>query len=638
MPHIKVAPFKDRAPEADVSEATLIAADMDDHFQRDGTDVVAHACVAYFNHVHQTDGVIFPTPFHRALLTNDKEFYSQIITRLTDPMRNFVLNSPVNWDAKDATSSFSKDLQILRHFAETLDVLLEPDMRPRPRRVSITEELYEAVTCKFQEKWKVELPLSMIALTGDTKFLTQAVRDGGSLLSEDRKGNNLIHDLVYFSKENPASAVKSYHAILKFLINTSVKRKVVKHTNKKGKTPLDVAAQKHLPEIFLAIVNTEGVYKIVVKDCLLHKHVLYDVSEYESPLMSQTSPLHHFKGLTDEEVVRHDQCQFFSTEPVHSWIEARCAISRIFMKVWMLENTLYQALYWYCAFSYQFYFVMPHQATIALAVVSALMIVLGWALDFSRLKSDLKAVKKFFTQGRVPVTLTIFYAQFFSSFNYCTFLLCVMFLTGLNCNYPFATTVVFVASLNFATLTVLYLIQITRRAGHLLIILLKMMYDTIIFLCIAVIFFTAATNVFYALHYPTDTCSAHNKTLNWEESAANYIGVMYETFQLALAVKPFSREPLNGVDLVAADIFYVVTLLFFNIILLNMLIGVMSRRISDIEKHKDTLLKIETISVLVSSKHGQRASVWFKLGLPQKYFIVSKDFAKVHIQIIEKNH
>ena len=65
-----------------------------------------------------------------------------------------------------------------------------------------------------REKWKIELPLSLIAVTGDVQFLMKAIHDGGNILSEDSKGNNIIHDLVNFSNFNPSVSVAMFHDIL----------------------------------------------------------------------------------------------------------------------------------------------------------------------------------------------------------------------------------------------------------------------------------------------------------------------------------------------------------------------------------------------------------------------------------------
>ena len=586
------------------------------------------ACVAYFKNVYNKNRVMYPTPFHQALINNDTQIYEDVIDKLHDDLKAFVLNSPLTWDQRDYPSSY---FQMLSHFTEAT----HQNSKKLIRRGTVPELFAENTDCMNQKKWRVELPLSLIAVTGDTRFLIKAMQDGGNPLSVDSKGNNVIHDLVNLSRVNPKIAVAMFEALLSCLQNATVKRKVLKHRNRKGRKPLDVAAQKHLPEMFLALMNTDDVYKITIQDCLLHKHVMYDVSDYESPFTNEVSPMHFFKALTDEEVQRYDDCQFFTREPIKSWLEARCQTSRFCMLFWTMVWVVYYFIYWFCSYEYQFKDIVHSSLLIALTVISVLIIIQEWLFDIKRLKADTKAIWNFFRNGRIPATVTGVYRKFHNLFAYSCILFSVTQISGLNCTHPDVVRISYWASITFGCLSLLYIIQINKRVGHLLILLLKMLYDATIFLTIGVVFFFAATNLRYVMKYPVDTCRSNATVISHDQALENYFDVMFETFLLVLTIKAPSTNHSNlWIHQISKGV-YIFSVILFTIILFNMLVGIMTKRITEIESHKDTLLKLEKLSVLFYSERSQRNSAWFRLGIPQRHYKVSKDFSKVYLEVVE---
>ena len=174
---------------------------------------------------------------------------------------------------------------------------------------------------------------------------------------------------------------------------------------------------------------------------------------------------------------------------------------------------------------------------IILTVISTFIVTNEWLLDLKRLRSDPKATWRFIRDGRVPAILTGVYRKAYNFFAFCCILFSVVHLTGYGCERPDIAHLLYLASVVFGGLSLLYIIQINKRAGHLLIILLKIMYDTIIFLITGLIFFFTATNIFFALKYPIDTCTGNKTILSLEEGVQRYTDAMFETFLLILAIK-----------------------------------------------------------------------------------------------------
>ena len=547
---------------------------------QEGEAANVDACVAYFNHVYNTDRQVHPTPFHQALINTDTKFYEDVMAKLDADLKTFVLNSPVIWTTKDSSECPSTYFGIFSQFIKTTYLLLDPGALKLARKETTAEVSSENTDCMNREKWKIELPLSLIAVTGNAQFLTKAIHDGGILLSEDSKGGNLIHDLVKFSNTNPSVAIAMFRDILANLSDTTLKRQVLKHRNRKGHTPLDIAAQNHLPEMFLALINTDDVYKITIKDCLLHKHVLYDVSEYESPVTKQVSPMHYFKALTDEEIQRHDDCKFFKTEPISAWLEARCNTSGHFLVFQYIIWVAYYVTYWFCSYEYLLKEVVHSHLLIILTAISVLVVTNEWVLDLYRLRSDVQATWEFFRNGRVPATLTGVYRKVHNFFAYSCILFSIVHLSGYNCTHKDIGHLLYLASVTFGSLSFLYIIQINKRAGHLLILLLKMLYDATIFLIVGVIFFFTATNIFYSIKFPVETCGANKTTLSLEQGVQRYFDTMFETFLLVFAIKSPSTDFFEVWLEQITSTMYIIAVILFTIILLNMLIGMMAKRIN----------------------------------------------------------
>ncbi len=621
MPRIDVKPQTDATKSRDFIQASGVH-----HFPR---DAILQACVAYFRHVHSSDKIMHPTPFHQALIKNDKAFFYDVTEKLSAELKAFVLSTPVTWDT-------SGKLDILQHFMDTVQILLEPNCAQVAPSQMVTEILQQrSEDCMQQEKRRIELPLSLIAVTGDTEFLTEAIVHGADILAQDSKGNNLFHDIVYFSVDHPDAAIEVFQVLLQCMPDTQMRQDAIRHPNRKGRTPLDLAAQKHSPEIFLAIINAEGIYKITVKDCLFHKHVLYDLSEYESMQCKKVSPMHYFKALTDGDIHRYDKCNFFKSEPISSWLEAiNKTVGLSALPVGVVQM-VFQCLYWVCASVYMYEHRLPYGLLIPLTTVSFILGTFELFFESGRIKSDIKAIRKFLQTGKIPTTLTIVYRKIYISFLHSCTVFGAFLLFDLRCKYPTETSVLFLLSQNLACLSLLYVIQINKRVGHLLILLLKMLYDTAMFLTVAVIFYFTAVNFFYASKYTPNTCSI-NDTATLKGSLTQYVSMMYETFLLGLAIKSPSTEFFDDTMAGIQSVFYVGSVVVFTIILVNMLIGIMGRRITEIENHKDTLLKLEKLSIYFYAEFAYNTPMVFKLRIKHRYFKVSDDFSAVYIEVIEK--
>ena len=257
------------------------------------------------------------------------------------------------------------------------------------------------------------------------------------------------------------------------------------------------------------------------------------------------------------------------------------------------------------------------------------------ALVVRNSKAVRKGFRQFLKHGKMPATLTVFYQRFRAGFSIFCILFSVTQLTNFKCSQREISHAIYVVANTFATLSFLYFIQLSKRAGHLLILLLKMMYDAATFLLVAGVFFVAATNFYYGMAHTGFSCEELAESNN--TYVVDYVETAFETFLLVLAVKSPSTE--IGDRLWGHEIshgIYILSVVFFTIILLNMLIGIMTKRITDIQEHKDTLLKLEKLSVIFCEEKMMRTTFIFRLGVVQRYFKVSKDLHRVYVPVTEK--
>ena len=78
---------------------------------------------------------------------------------------------------------------------------------------------------------------------------------------------------------------------------------------------------------------------------------------------------------------------------------------------------------------------------------------------------------------------------------------------------------------------------------------------------------------------------------------------------------------------------YVLSVVVISILLVNLLIGYMSQRVTDISETKDTLLKLEKISIIEVSETQCQAQFWVKYTVKcKKTFKANSDLSQVYIE------
>ena len=244
--------------------------------------------------------------FHKALLQGETAFFSSFASNVPHDVLKLALNTTVAWDNKDKWTLISDAVDQYNLENDAVD-----------SNILNTEFRFDT-TGSFDKDALFCLPLSLSALSANEELVQNVLQHGVDIHAVDFEGRNVIHDLVYWSEQNPKEATRMYNIIMNHISIDEEKNELLRHEDVNGRNCLDLASEKYLPEMLLAILNTDGVYKYIVKDCLLHQHIFYDVSDYEAIRSKKNSPLFWIKGLTNKEVARFDQCNFFKAEPIQT--------------------------------------------------------------------------------------------------------------------------------------------------------------------------------------------------------------------------------------------------------------------------------------------------------------------------------
>ena len=179
--------------------------------------------------------------------------------------------------------------------------------------------------------------------------------------------------------------------------------------------------------------------------------------------------------------------------------------------MWLVFLGLFTTIY----ILYHGYHYIHRGFYISLAIIALVSIAEENLVDCRNYKPARNGILLFLKKGRVPATLTIIFRKVHQASSYCCFTLCLVALLEIPCEYPDIVQIIFLFTSSLGVLSLLYFINLVSSAGHLLVILLKMMYDTMIFLLVGFVVFFTFADAFYTLLITPRPCSSdfkHNST------------------------------------------------------------------------------------------------------------------------------
>ena len=503
------------------------------------------ACLLYFEdvferrHLGKADVIrVLWTPFHSALTHGDGSFVSWLLEKCAQKYAGlpyFMVNAPIDYTMTEASrgagylSSISGALE-----PKEQEILLASHKSPLDWSVDIPPQLQDLC---------LELPLSLALAGGCHEVLEKLVKDGADPFCQDSREETILHHLVHLCVIAPKQALAGYTYIM-YCLSTEYKVELLSMKNKQDLKPLDLAATLGVPEIMQAIINTDGVYRNVVGEYGLCKHVLYDVTDYEGDqAKTHKSLLYYMTDMTEEQLQRANQCQLLSKEPFHTWCKAKTQDNSRGLILYVVGWTIFIMIY---AIRLMMFF---QAGTINISGIDfpiGMVAFLVLLLEGMHSRSNFREVKTAFSniyKGQVPVTFTFAYRVIHLVF--CFNLLLAIMLSFLDCTYQAVIQSVYVFTAMCAVLSFLFFMQMMTGVGHLLIVTQKMLFDTLIFMVMLFLVYLGFALGLYLLHLnPTNKgCLGEVVNATSTESTevsqtmfTTFAATLYETFLLMFTV------------------------------------------------------------------------------------------------------
>lgn len=609
----------------------------------DVSDVVAKACALYFKDVYDKRDRrlsfqrLAMTPFHNALVSGNLTFVRKCLNHLgpgSQKATEFILNALVDYQTEQCQLQgfvLKEDVPVeynflrrIRHsLGESSVSTILNSVQPKINRYILRQ-----IRCNHETNQAFELPLSLAVVSDNDDLIDDMLCHGADILQTDSRGKNVVHDLVLWSRHHAESAVNKYKLLMGYLPDRNQRKILLMTENTDGQTPLDLAAVLWLPEIFQYIINTEGVYKFTVRNCAMYRHVLYDVSQYERAKNSKVSPLFHINAMDEKSVARFDACSFFQSEPIRTWIDLKLTSYKSSGLVWYMFWIIY--LIFYCVQLAMY--LTTGSSNIGINIVVVIFASCQLFGEVGHIKSTWAAAVQIFRRQKSPTTSTTVYRLLHLTFTFLVIITTSFEFANSDCRYMLALQGLHVFCVIMATLSNLFFLQLDDSTGYILTALQRMLKETGLFLTVSTVFYMGFSTALYILHAPqrcNDIAISENRT---RTTFQTYASTMYETFLLMLTIMSpqklyFEESYLSGI----AIFVYIITLSLFSIVLLNLLIAMMGRRISEIYEHRATLHVLERLSVLFLKE----TSPFAKLLRNYSKFRNNSDKTEVYVEVLE---
>ena len=568
----------------------------------------------YFSAGSMTHETVPITPFHTALVDGDMATCQDILRSLTTRVKRRFLNARILYYEKQDNNRCLHDnplmhigiLTRVRHKLNSNELdSLENGSILSKCGVSLNVCTHANIGKGWSDNFDVfRLPLSLAAASKNVDLFRFMIHEGADIYGKDQAGNSIMHSLVILSDAHPQVAFKML-SILEESVPLVDRYSLMKAENAEQKSPLDVAAELALPEMMLKIVNVEGVYRHVVKQCGVYKHVVYDVSEYESKQAEKRSIFNYFTEYDEAQLFRLDECRFLTTEPFRSWIDATIKGRFWHLLFWQLLWTIF-IIFIFIDLYWKWNENPLHEFSNKILFTIALFIILEKLAIFLINRKQVKNRILKILNGHHVVSMSSTYRLFRIVLALTLVWSKSLLVASVTCERR-VIRVQFGAVLTtiFSVLSLLYFTQTQLRGGYVLIILGRMVYDTLMFFFVCfVIYMGFSLCFFYIKVAPSEGSACETVSGNITTGIAPDF---YESFLfMSLIMVPediyftSSTVPSYGI------ILYVLSVIIIGIVMTNLLIALMTQSVQTIFEHKESLFLIEKLSAIMDIEDQTR--------------------------------
>ena len=579
-------------------------------------------CVEYFKHEYyryeglkETDFTVYNdfkrvqlTTFHEALYEGNIDFILDMLRQFTDKeVSKFALNTLLDYRVKTQEQSPVVLLEC-DDSSDVTDAKSQDKMQSEEDTAQI-QESYRRLMLRSNPGLCTELPVALVLFSGNEYLLRTLVQEGLQLDAVDSRGNCVFHELVKFSVFNTERALEAVDNVLYLLPDCTARERLFFTPNCKGMRPVELAAKMARPRMLLKYMNIEGVYRHTVQQCLMFKIVRYNVTHYESPDSKvYKSLLYYLTEADEEELNDFKQCGLLAKEPFNSWIKATFETQRgtVRFLVW------YWILFYVLTIDHLVDFEDADPSlhiTIFLFILAFLVLLVEVVHTKNNLREMWYSVERMFKHGKVPVTFTFSYRAI--QLIFCALVIFNVCSAKFFCHAVQFVQITYLMFSFFGVLSILFFLQLKEGVGHLLIVIQKMLYEVFLYSFMFGTFYLAFACSFTLLSPQyRQTCGSQStdRAVNDSASTTEHDNIqfksfprsLYETLLLVLYVMPPTDIYFDHLESpILTQILYSLLVLIPGLMMVNFLIAIMTRRAEQIDSLKDSILKLEKLSLVL---------------------------------------
>ena len=451
------------------------------------------------------------------------------------------------------------------------------------------------------------------------------------------------------SDKDPTKSCEIYSFLMRRLVEKGTKLDLHNQKNNHNLTALDLSAEKCLPEIMQAIMQTNGVYRFLQKHCGIYDYVLYDVTSYEDWTRNTIHILHRITNVSEAELERFASSKVLTTEPFLTWEKS---LSENNMVKFMFTYSIIECIFFVVNLQSFFRFGL---CILPVSIILLLQCVVALTSEFSntwRQRHLIRIHWKRFRAGKRPVVITSFQRVYHCIFALALMTILIMDMAGWMCYYQEYCFNMFIIAAVSLIGSFIYFFQLHATLSHYVVIMQEMIVDGLSILCMAVIILLIVDVIFYLVTFPFP-CDVHIQLTNSSNSTFtsvvyNMYKTIYETSFLSyglMAPKDIYFSNTSSPGLAQAG--YLIMVMVITLVLMNLMIGVFSDHISDLNKHRELINTLQNISIALyneESKHFSSIQIAIKKLLPKmhdklygrKHFLVDESNGKIYICVFER--
>ena len=257
--------------------------------------------------------------------------------------------------------------------------------------------------------------------------------------------------------------------------------------------------------------------------------------------------------------------------------------------------------------------------TIFLFILAFLVLLVEVVHTKNNLREMWYSVERMFKHGKVPVTFTFSYRAI--QLIFCALVIFNVCSAKFFCHAVQFVQITYVMFSFFGVLSILFFLQLKEGVGHLLIVIQKMLYEVFLYSFMFGTFYLAFACSFTLLSPQyRQTCGSQStdSAVNDSASTTEYDNIqfksfprsLYETLLLVLYVTPPTDIYFDHLESpILTQILYSLLVLIPGLMMVNFLIAIMTRRAEQIDSLKDSILKLEKLSLVLYVQERKKNKV-----------------------------